>query len=97
MQTAHQPNIFIDRDDTFFGVCEAIGEDFGFHANWLRLALAVGTFFSPLATVAAYGALAVVVGISRRAFPNPAPAAPEAAPEPAVETNDTAQPLAEAA
>lgn len=63
----------ITRDDTFFGVCEAIGEDFGFHANWLRIALAVGTFFSPLGAVAAYAALGVLVLASRLLAPAPAP------------------------
>lgn len=27
-----RPNLFL-RNDTFLGVCEAIGENFGFHAN----------------------------------------------------------------
>ena len=30
-------NLFT-RDDTFFGICEGVGEDFGFNANWRRLA-----------------------------------------------------------
>ena len=73
----HSGNL-LARDDTFLGICEAIGEDFGFHANWLRVGLAVGTFFNPVAAIAAYLAAGVVVGLSRLLVPNPAPAAEEA-------------------
>ncbi|MFN3387708.1 MAG: PspC domain-containing protein [Allosphingosinicella sp.] len=62
----------ITRDDTFFGVCEAIGEDFGFHANWLRLGLAVGLFFSPVAVIGGYFAAGILVLLSRLIAPNPA-------------------------
>lgn len=67
------------RDDTFFGVCEALGEDFGFNPNWLRVALGVGLLFNPLASVAAYAAAGLIVGFSRLLVPNPrlAPAVPE--------------------
>jgi phage shock protein C len=73
----HSGNL-LARDDTFLGICEAIGEDFGFHANWLRVALAVGTFFNPVAAIAAYLGMGVVVGLSRLLVPNPAPPAEEA-------------------
>lgn len=69
MQTA-QGNIFT-RDDTFFGVCEALGEDFGFNAQYLRLALGVMVLVSPTAVVASYAAAAVVVVFSRLVAPNP--------------------------
>ena len=35
--TDREPNL-LRRDDTFFGVCQAIGEDFGFHPIFLRIA-----------------------------------------------------------
>jgi phage shock protein C len=78
----------IARDDTFFGVCAAIGEDFGFSPNWLRIALAVALFWNPLATVATYVGAGALVALSRWLAPNPrvaaeAPAAdaPALAPE----------------
>lgn len=70
----------ITRDDTFFGVCEAIGEDFGFHSNWLRMGLAVALFFSPVAVIAGYFAAGILVLLSRLIAPNPPQAATEEAP-----------------
>ena len=59
------------RDDTFFGVCEALGQDLGFNANLLRVTLAVTLFFSPLAAIGAYAAAAVLVLLSRWLVPEP--------------------------
>ena len=59
------------RDDTFFGVCHALGEDFGFNPIFLRLAFALLLFFSPLAAIAGYAALGVVVAATRWLVPNP--------------------------
>nr|WP_294850888.1 PspC domain-containing protein [uncultured Sphingomonas sp.] len=53
------------RNDTILGVCEAIGTDFGFHPNWLRVALAGVLFFSPLAAFSLYFGLGIVVAASR--------------------------------
>lgn len=58
------------RNDTILGVCEAIGQDFGFHANYLRLLFAGLFYFNPLAVSAVYGGLGVLVFVSRWAFPN---------------------------
>ena len=58
------------RNDTILGVCEAIGQDFGFNANWLRLAFIAPIFFAPAATVAAYLGLGVVVAATRFFAPN---------------------------
>lgn len=69
--TDKQPNLFT-RDDTFFGVCEALGEDIGIDSNWLRLAFAGAFFFSPVAIVASYFGLGIVVAITRWIAPNPA-------------------------
>ena len=81
MQTS-KGNLFT-RDDTFFGICEAIGEDFGFHANFLRIALAFAAYFNPLAAVGAYLGVGVLVLLSRLLAPNPRrAAAPETAEAP---------------
>lgn len=75
---SYQPAIFW-REDTMFGVCEALGEDFRFNPSWLRAALAIGLLWAPLAMIYAYLGLAVVVLISRLLAPNPRPAVrPEA-------------------
>jgi phage shock protein PspC (stress-responsive transcriptional regulator) len=63
-----QPSL-ISRHDTFFGVCEAIGQDFGFNANLLRVALGLGVIFAPLAVFGVYAGLGVVVLVSRKLFP----------------------------
>lgn len=78
--TASQPNLFT-REDTIFGVCEGIGQDFGFNAQYLRIALAGLIFWNPLAAVGSYAVLAVAVLASRKLFPTPA-AAPQVSVEP---------------
>jgi phage shock protein C len=57
------------RNDTFLGVCEAIGQDFGFNPNWLRVVFAPFILISPLFTLAAYFALGGFVLLSRRLYP----------------------------
>ncbi len=57
------------RHDTILGVCEALGQDFGFNANWLRLALSVALLFAPVAILSAYVGLGVLVLASRLLFP----------------------------
>ena len=53
------------RNDTILGVCEAIGQDFGFNPLWLRLAFIAPLFFAPLWTFVAYLGLGVVVATTR--------------------------------
>ena len=53
------------RNDTILGVCEAIGQDFGFNPTWLRLAFIAPIFFAPYAAVGAYLGLGVVVAATR--------------------------------
>jgi len=53
------------RNDTILGVCEAIGQDFGFNANWLRLAFIAPLFVAPVASVGAYLGLGLVVAATR--------------------------------
>ena len=57
------------RNDTLLGVCEAIGQDFGINAVWLRLAFIAPLFFQPVLTIATYLALGAVVAASRYFFP----------------------------
>jgi phage shock protein PspC (stress-responsive transcriptional regulator) len=83
-----QPSVFA-RDHTFLGVCEAIGEDFGFNPIWLRLVLPVLLFINPAATIGVYLGAGALVLATRLLVPNPRAAAPqpaaEAAPPPAEE------------
>ena len=70
----------IARDDTFFGVCQGLGEDLGIHPNLIRLALAVLLFWNPVAVLAGYAAAGLLVALTRWLVPNPrlaAPAQPE--------------------
>ena len=53
------------RSDTILGVCEAIGQDFGFNPTWLRLAFIAPLFFAPYWAVGAYFGLGLVVAVSR--------------------------------
>lgn len=87
-----------NRPDTLLGVCEAIGQDLGVNANWLRVALAVGVFWSLEAALAAYLALGVMVVAVRLLTPARGVAAPQPVAGPAA-VNDDEGPvmLAEAA
>jgi len=75
---AYQPNLFT-RDDTFFGVCEALGEDFGFHPNLLRLPLGILLLWNPTVILSLYAAGAVLVLATRWLYPNARRAAVQAA------------------
>ena len=98
MQTS-QPSL-IARDHTLLGVCEAIGEDFGFNPMFLRVPFAAMLLLSPTAVIAAYLALGVLVLLTRWISPNPRPAAaarPAVAAEPAPAANEVAEEMAVAA
>ncbi len=72
------------RSHTILGVCEAIGEDFGFNPIFLRVPFAASVLWSPMLAVAAYFALGAVVLASRLLFPKQeAPGADSARAEPA--------------
>ncbi|HET9427603.1 MAG TPA: PspC domain-containing protein [Allosphingosinicella sp.] len=58
------------RDDTIFGVCEALGEDFGLAPNLLRASIGAGLLFSPAVTIAIYASAALLVLISRWLVPD---------------------------
>ena len=57
------------RNDTFLGVCEAIGRDVGFNPNWLRIAFGLLILVNPMAAVGAYLSLGLVVAIAHWLFP----------------------------
>ena len=82
------------RSHTILGVCEAIGEDFGFNPTWLRVPFAATVLISPLMSIGAYFALGAVVLASRLLFPRPK-SAPAVVEEP-VAANEQSE-LAEAA
>ena len=77
------------RNDTILGVCEALGQDFGFHPNFLRVPLAAGVLISPLMVLGIYFGLGLAVLVSRLLYPAPRPlAVPQAAAPPAERTAD---------
>ena len=53
------------RSDTILGVCEAVGQDFGFNPTYLRLAFIAPLFVAPVPAIAAYLGLGVVVAATR--------------------------------
>lgn len=75
MQT-YQPSNFA-RSDTLLGVCQSIGEDLGFNANYLRVALATMVFFNLAAAVAVYLAMGAVVLTTRLLHRAPRKLAPQ--------------------
>lgn len=87
-------NLFM-RDDTFFGVCQGIGDDFGFSPNWLRVVFGVTLLVNPPVVLAVYFGLGLVVAAVRLIVREPsaaatgtkpaAPAPTEAAPAAAAE------------
>ncbi len=62
-------NLFL-RDDTFFGVCEALGEDLHIPSNLLRLGMAPLLIWNPVVTFIGYLAVGVVIASIRFIFPN---------------------------
>lgn len=90
----------LTRDDTLLGVCQALGEDFGFNPMLLRIVFATTLYFNPAAVIGAYLALGVVVLASRLLVPNPrrgAAPAEEIEARAAPADNDTGAALAKAA
>jgi phage shock protein C len=57
------------RNHNILGVCEAIGEDFGFNPVLLRVPFAASVLWSPLMAIGAYFALGAIVLLSRLIFP----------------------------
>lgn len=76
-----QPSLLF-RNDTILGVCEGLGQDFGFHPNWLRVVFALAFYVSPIAVIATYFVLGALVAGSRFIYPDRGAAAPIAVPAP---------------
>lgn len=70
------------RSHTILGVCEAIGEDFGFNPVFLRIPFAASVLYSPLWAIVSYFALGAVVLGSRLLFPKKIAVIEQAAAEP---------------
>ena len=68
------------RGDTMLGVCEALGQDFGFNPNWMRVAFAAPVLWNPWIAFAIYLGLGLVVGLSRLLAPPRREAVAAAAP-----------------
>jgi phage shock protein PspC (stress-responsive transcriptional regulator) len=65
MQTVTtQPSLFM-RDHTLLGVCEGLGEDFGFNPVYLRVTLAAALIWNPVAVIGGYLAAGALVLVSR--------------------------------
>ena len=60
MTAVKTDNVFL-RNDTLFGTCQALGEDFGFNPNWIRVPLASSVVLNPFVAVGLYLALSVLV------------------------------------
>src|SRR3954471_6858756 len=67
---ASSPNLFL-RDDNLLGVCQGLGEDFGFNPLWLRILFAAGLIWNPVYDIGAYLALGTIVLVSRLIVRNP--------------------------
>lgn len=71
---AQETNIALPlRSHTILGVCEAIGEDFGFNPVFLRVPFAASVLWSPLWAIGTYLALGLVILASRLLFPKAKP------------------------
>ena len=97
---ASKPNM-LTRNDTMLGICQSLGDDFGFNPDFLRVALGIVLIWQPILAIAAYLAIGIVVLAARLLFPNRADAATgvgnlSAAPQPSLPANQSAE-LAQAA
>jgi phage shock protein PspC (stress-responsive transcriptional regulator) len=86
---ACQQNLFT-RDDTFFGVCAGLGEDFGFNPQYLRIVLGVSVLVNPTAVLSFYVVAGILVLLSRLNAPNPRQRAAE---EPVIAAPTVAEPV----
>lgn len=86
-----------NRSDTLLGVCEALGQDLGFNAQWLRVALCLGLFWSPTGVIAAYLLMGAAVYTARWLTPAKKVATVAPATEPAAINDDDSVELAKAA
>jgi phage shock protein PspC (stress-responsive transcriptional regulator) len=83
-------NVFL-RNDTIFGTCQVIGDEFGITPNWLRVPLAASVLISPTGAFALYLGLSLVVLAARtllQSKPMAEPAVSEIAEKRTFEAND---------
>lgn len=68
--SAQENNVALPlRSHTILGVCEAVGEDFGFNPIFLRIPFAASVIWNPMIAFGAYFALGALVFASRLLFP----------------------------
>ena len=68
------------RADTILGVCEALGQEFGFHPNWLRVVFAALVLWNPIVIMSIYLTIGAAVALARWLYPaRPVAAAASAA------------------
>ena len=68
--TAQAKTNLLLRNDTILGVCEALGNDFGFNPNWLRIAFCAPIYWNPALVLGVYLGLGVLVAVTRFAAPD---------------------------
>lgn len=64
------PTNLMLRNDTILGVCQGIGDDFGFSPMLLRVPFAVCLLLNPYLVVGTYMGLGALVLVSRLIYPN---------------------------
>lgn len=69
MTTTIKPPIS-KRAEPIFGVCEALGDDFGINPHWIRAAIVPLLIWQPLWTFAGYALVGLIVLASRLVFPD---------------------------
>ena len=67
--TTAKPPIW-NRAEPIFGVCEALGDDFGINPHWIRAALIPLLVWQPLWTIGGYALLGLIVLATRLLFPD---------------------------
>ncbi len=82
------------RSDTMFGVCEALGQDFGISANWFRISFAFAVIYNLEYAVLAYAAIGALVLLSRLVYPSRVVAEPDSVTASETKTDKTETPVA---
>ena len=70
---ASKPNM-LTRNDTMLGICQSLGDDFGFNPDFLRVAIGIALIWQPVLTIAVYLAVGIVVMAARLLSPDRAKA-----------------------
>jgi phage shock protein PspC (stress-responsive transcriptional regulator) len=87
MEAQDKPVALPLRSHTILGVCEAIGEDFGFNPVLLRIPFGASVLWSPMWAIVAYLVLGSLVLASRLLFRQPKVDAPASVEQPAAAAN----------